>query len=81
MNEGYKKKKKELKIRLERDGKEFLSAEYRKIMGANYNSLEELWKDFDNIENEFFKRFGMNTRGDLIHQFEKEKLRLMSLIQ
>jgi hypothetical protein len=78
MREEYKQKKKELRIKLERDAQEVLHSEYRKIMGENYGSLEELWKAFDKIEQTFFSKINLPNKGDILHAFEKDKLRLMS---
>ncbi len=47
-------------------------------MGENYGSLEELWKAFDRIEEVFLAKIGLPNKGEILHKFEKEKMRLMA---
>ena len=63
---------------LEREAGEFLHTEYRKIMGENYGTLEELWKVFERIEDAFYSKVQIPNRGEILQKFEKEKLRLMA---
>lgn len=54
-----------------------LHSEYRKIVGENYGTLEELWKAFTNIEQVYFSKIGLARRGEILVAFEREKLRPM----
>jgi hypothetical protein len=65
-------------LKLERKAEEFLHSEYRKIMGENYGSLEELWRVFDRIEETYYANIDIPTRGEILQKFEKEKLNLMA---
>jgi len=67
-----------MKTLLEREAGEFLHTEYRKIMGENYGTLEELWKVFERIEDAFYSKVQIPNRGEILQKFEKEKLRLMA---
>ena len=78
MREEYKTKKHELTIKLERDAHEVLHAEYRKIMGDNYGTLEELWKAFDRVEEAYLAKVKVPIRFEILHKFQKEKLPLMA---
>lgn len=77
MREEYKEKKKEFKAKLEKKAEDFLYSEYRKIMGENYGTLEELWKVFERIEEAYYANIDLPTRGEILQRFEKEKLNLM----
>jgi len=46
-------------------------------MGNTYSSLEELWKAFDSIENSCINKIGVPNKEQILHNFEKTKLRLM----
>jgi hypothetical protein len=67
-----------MKALFEREAEEFLHTEYRKIMGENYGTLEELWKVFERIEDAFYSKVQIPNRGEILQKFEKEKLRLMA---
>lgn len=47
-------------------------------MGENYGSLEELWKVFGRIEDAFYAKVEVPSRGEILQKFEKDKLRLMT---
>ena len=47
-------------------------------MGENYGSLEELWKVFGRIEEAYYAKITIPTRGEIFQKFESEKLKLMS---
>lgn len=47
-------------------------------MGENYGTLEELWKAFDKIEEIYFSKVKVANRAEILHNFEKEKIRLMA---
>ena len=47
-------------------------------MGENYGTLEELWKIFGRIEQSYYASIDLPTRGEILQQFEKEKLKLMA---
>ncbi len=47
-------------------------------MGENYSSLGELWKAFDGIEKTYCERIGLQNRGEILQNFEKDKLRAMA---
>ena len=47
-------------------------------MSNTYSSLDELYKAFDAIEKPCINKIGAINKGWILHNFEKEKLRLMA---